>query len=314
MKIIQFLKKFPNESACKKHFKMYRDKESVVCKKCQNNTHYWLSTISQYKCKSCGFRTTLKSGTIMEHSHLPFQYWYIAMCLLTTTKKSFSALELQNQLGHKYYEPIWDMCHKIRRAMGERDSKYKLKGEIEVDEGFYEVVKTKEEREDEKKRLFQTKQKRGKGSDKQHPVLVMVDSKPTNNFDKYKPSKKVSFIKMIALDGITASDIDYEMKKAIDKNSIITSDDATYYENIKKNFKGHNALNLSKSPSDTIFKRLPWVHKVISNSKRNFLGLHHSIGRKYIQNYLNEFCWKFNRRYKEDLFDRMITTSVSIGY
>lgn len=88
MNLKEFFEKFPTEQSCKEHFKLYRDKEGVTCKKCGNTTHYWLSTIQQYKCKRCHFRTTLRSGTIMEHSHLPFQYWYIAMCLVTTTKKN----------------------------------------------------------------------------------------------------------------------------------------------------------------------------------------------------------------------------------
>jgi DNA-directed RNA polymerase subunit RPC12/RpoP len=75
MKIIQFLKKFPNELSCKKHFKLYRDNEGVICKKCENTTHYWLSTLYKYKCKKCGFRTTLRSGTIMENSHLIYFLW-----------------------------------------------------------------------------------------------------------------------------------------------------------------------------------------------------------------------------------------------
>jgi hypothetical protein len=236
MNLKEFFEKFPTEQSCKEHFKLYRDKEGVTCKKCGNTTHYWLSTIQQYKCKKCHFRTTLRSGTIMEHSHLPFQYWYIAMCLVTTTKKTFSALEIQKQIGHKFYEPIWDMMHKIRRAMGERDATYKLQDEVEVDDGFFEVVKTKEEKAEEVKLLVTPKKKRGKGSVKQQAVLVMVESRETGNQNKHQPNKAVSHIKMVTLDGLTASDIDFVSKKAIDSNAVITSNNATYYTNFSTNF------------------------------------------------------------------------------
>ena len=57
---------------------------------------------------------------------------------------------------------------------------------------------------------------------------------------------------------------------------------------------------------------LPWVHTVISNAKRNLLGIHHMIGEDYLQNYLNEYCYKFNRRYfGEKLFDRLLIASAS---
>jgi len=57
--------------------------------------------------------------------------------LLTSTKKSFSASELQRQLCHKRYEPIWYLLHKLRAAMGNRDNSYKLSGVLELDDAFF---------------------------------------------------------------------------------------------------------------------------------------------------------------------------------
>ena len=144
MKIREFFKKFPDEASCKTHFKEKRDKQGVVCKRCQGQEHYWISTREQYQCKHCNFRTTLRSGTLLHGTQLPYYYWYFGMMMLTCTKKSFSALEVQRQLGHLYYEPIWYMLHKIRYAMGERDDDYTLCNEIELDEGFFEIVPNRE--------------------------------------------------------------------------------------------------------------------------------------------------------------------------
>lgn len=49
---------------------------------------------------------------------------------------------------------------------------------------------------------------------------------------------------------------------------------------------------------------------MISNAKRNFLGTHHSMNKVYLQNYLNEFCYKTNRRHTDNLFDRLMVASV----
>ena len=76
----------------------------------------------------------------MQSSKQSFQYWFIAMHLITATKKSFSAKELQRQLGLKHYEPIWAMMHKIRSVMGLRDAEYLLSKWIELDEGFFETA------------------------------------------------------------------------------------------------------------------------------------------------------------------------------
>jgi len=147
MIIRDFFKQFPDEMSCKVHFKSERDRQGVTCKKCQHQEHYWLSTREQYQCKNCKHRTPLRSGTLLHGTQLPYYYWYFAMMMLTSTKKSYSALEIQRQLGHRYYEPIWYMLHKIRYAMGKRDDKYTLFNELELDEGFFEIVPNKEDRE-----------------------------------------------------------------------------------------------------------------------------------------------------------------------
>lgn len=100
MKLVEFMKNFPDEESCKQAFKAHRLKEGIVCNKCGGISHYWKKNREQWECKNCQHRTTLKSGTVMQGSKLPFHYWFIAMHLVTSTKKSFSAKEVQRQLGH----------------------------------------------------------------------------------------------------------------------------------------------------------------------------------------------------------------------
>ena len=158
MGLLSFIERFPNEESCKLEFKRIRDEQGVICKKCGHTDHYWLKNKDSYECKSCRSRITLKSGTVMHKSQLPFRYWFIAMHLLTSTKKSFSALELQRQLDHKYYEPIWAMLHKLRAVMGKRDSKYQLDQIIELDEGFFKAQITDQSDDDNDEK---TKRRRG---------------------------------------------------------------------------------------------------------------------------------------------------------
>ncbi len=140
MKLIEFTKHFPDEQSCREAFKSYRLKKGITCNKCGNTSHYWKKNREQWECKKCQHRTTLKSGTVMHGSKLSFQYWFIAMHLITSTKKSFSTKEIQRQLGHKRYEPIWAMVHKLRSVMGLRDEAYQLNEEIELDEGFFDTI------------------------------------------------------------------------------------------------------------------------------------------------------------------------------
>jgi hypothetical protein len=41
---------------------------------------------------------------------------------------------------------------------------------------------------------------------------------------------------------------------------------------------------------------LPWVHRIFSNLKVWALGVYHGLRRKYLQSYLDEFVFRFNRR------------------
>lgn len=137
MDIIRFMNSYGIESNCRQKFKAVRDQQGVSCKKCSCKDHYWLKGKQMYQCKSCGFRTSLRGGTVMESSKLPFLYWFVSIYLMSCMKKGSSARNVQRQLGHKRYEPIWAMMHKIRSAMGHRDSEYLLMNEVEIDEGFF---------------------------------------------------------------------------------------------------------------------------------------------------------------------------------
>ena len=117
MNILEFMAQFPDEDSCKEYYYQKRLKEGVTCKKCQCQRHHWLASIEQFHCRCCGFRTTLRSGTVMENSRLSFQTWFLIFFLMTNTKKGLSAREMQRQLGHKRYTTIWAIMHRIRKKM-----------------------------------------------------------------------------------------------------------------------------------------------------------------------------------------------------
>jgi hypothetical protein len=67
-----------------------------------------------------------------------------------------------------------------------------------------------------------------------------------------------------------------------------------------------------KSTKESTETKLRWVHIFISNAKRNLLSNYHKINGKYLQSYLNEFVYKFNRRYfGEQLFDRVVIAAIT---
>jgi len=302
MNLLNFIAQFPDEDSCKLKFKEFRDQVGITCSKCNSREHNWIQNSWQYECKKCGKRISLQNGTALHGSHLPFRYWFIAIHLLTSTKKSFSALELQRQLGHNRYEPVWQMLHKLRDVMGRRDLEYQLTDVIELDEGFFSTITD----EVEKGKPL----KRGKGSQKKSKVLVMVESVPVEGktTKKGKP-RKVGHLRMLVINDLKSDTIKQIVEDNVALKTIIDTDNSNSYVKFKELDVDHRPNII---PKDKVNEMLPWVHIAISNAKRLLLDIHHDIKPEYLQSYLNEFCYKYNRRYFGDkLFDRLLIACAS---
>lgn len=311
MKLVDFFNNYPNEAECKAKFKEIREKNGVFCKSCgAEDEYWWLKSKELYECKKCHFRMSLKSGTVMENSKLTYQYWFIAFHLMTSTKKTISALEMQRQLGHKFYECIWTMMHKIRIVMGKRDDLYQLTGQAEIDESYYSTKYIFEENEftGQKENL-----KRGKGSQKKTSVLVMASQIKVKR-KELKMNQDASFnmpkfLKMKVVENGTIQELKTTTEKALDDKSSIKADKAKSYPKSFRRYEKVELYDMSKHESGKV---LPWSSKAITNSKNLIKAIHHAIEAPYLQNYLNEFCFKYNRRFfGEKVFDRLLVTAVS---
>jgi len=300
MNLFNFTANFTDEESCRTHFKSERDKHGISCKKCSHTDHYWLKNKWSYQCKNCKFRTSLRSGTIMESSKLSFLIWYKTMFLMTATKKGFSSKEIQRQLGLKRYEPVWAMVHKIRKAMGEREDRYTLEGMVEMDEGYFTIEASPEK--------HQT-QKAGRGSKTKANVMIMAESTPLEYIETDTKSKHCGYFKAIVLTDHKTEGVNEIVKESINEKSIVFTDKSTSYVDISEFVELHLT---EKSTKETTKDTLKWVHIFISNAKRNFSGNYHKIKRKYLQLYLNEFVYKLNRRYfGENVFDRLVVAAIS---
>ena len=267
MNLFSFSAHFGTEDDCRNHFKSERDKIGIICK-CGSREHFWIKSRLSYECKKCRSRTSLKSGTVMENSNLPFLIWYKTMFLMSVTKKGFSAKEIQKQLGLKRYEPVWAMVHKLRRAMGNRDAKYTLEGMIEFDEAYFTVASSEVEHE---------KGIRGKGAVGKQNVAMMAESTPLEDIDTGRKEKQVRFFKAKVLDGHGGEEISETIKESLDNQSIVFTDKSTSYVDIADFVELHV---MEKSSKETTEETLKWVHIAISNAKRNLLGNYHKIKRK----------------------------------
>ena len=314
MDLCTFHQSFPDEESCMLHFKEKRLSSGLCCSGCKGKDFRFQKGKQRFFCKNCNKSISLKSGTVMENSNLTFKSWLYCMKYMTMTKKGVSTKEMQRLLGFKRYEPVWYMMHKLRAVMGKRDDLYTLSQNIEIDEGFFESTNKNTQGTVNDDSNKSEKEKRGRGSSKQAKVLVMVESKEVPQANKkYKnnTNKKVGFLKMKLMDNLTIESINSKVETNVEKQTEVTSDGYRGYNKLEEVIKKH--LVIIEPDKYKSAKLFPWVNRTISNAKKVLLGNHHNvIDKKYIQNYLNEFCYKFNRRYFEDkITDRLILASLN---
>jgi len=296
MNLLSFMNEFPTESSCKEHFLKCRIAKGISCQQCESTEHYWLKSKEQFQCKKCRFRTTLRSGTVLHSTKLPYRYWYIAMHLMTSTKKGFSAHEMQRQLGHKRYEPIWCLMRKIRESMGLADARKPLRDSVAIDDIYVSTYTTPQERRE---------LKRGKGSQAKSKVTVMAESIPLEI--NGKPEVFLGRVKMELNTSENSEDLDQIAQSHITQDSIIFSDKSSEHVNLKTYFED-NIQELSMSLQNLL--DMKWVNITTANLKRFLLGIYHTIKEKYIQYYLDEFCYKLNRRKHPNMFENLLLNSI----
>lgn len=235
----------------------------------------------------------------MHGSKLPLMYWFTAIHLLAT-KKTFSAKEMQRQLGHKRYQPIWEMVHKIRSVMGERDSQYALKGAFELDDGYF----TTEDRTEDDEHL-----KRGIGSQRNSKVLVMVESESVENPKKGRKDRRCGHIKMKVIPDLSSDTFKETVEKCVDKDSCAVMDNLLGHSGVEKVVAD---TDRQTTPGNDALRRLPWAHVAIANAKTLFKDMYHGIKEEFLQYYLDKFCYKFNRMHFGDgMFDRIVLAATS---
>jgi transposase-like protein len=188
------------------------------------------------------------------------------------------------------------MHKKLSDIMGKRDSEYQLSGRIELDNAFMTTLINDGQKDEDLKR--------GAGSQNKSKVLVMTESVVVANPKSGKNPKKINHIKMQVVPDLKANTAVEIIKEQIDSKAELTTDDSKTYYKLKQVVASHESQVIK--PED-LQKMLPWVHISIANIKRLLLDMHHQLKKEYLQYYLNEFCYKFNRRYfGEKMFDRLV--------
>jgi hypothetical protein len=278
LSIFEFKSRYQSEDDCLRLIEKIRWPNGFICPKCEHDAGYRLHTRRVIECAVCKYQSSITAGTIFHKTKIPLVKWFWMIFLIAQDKGGASALRFSKQLDVNF-RTAWRILHKIRRAMSRRDNKViRLAGLIELDEGYF--------------------------GGKHHKVQVLVAIE--------KENKKAGKLIMKKIFGKIASEPEIKrvVETHIDNESQqhFVTDCASAHNTLTK--LGHT-LEPHKSSPESAAKYLPLVHLAISLAKTFILGTYHGVSRKYLQRYLDEFCYRFNRRFKEaDIFQSLIHACV----
>lgn len=294
----EFQRVFPDDAACAAYLESVRWPDGFVCGACGHKDEpYRFRTRSSVvlRCRGCKKNTSLTAGTVMRSSHTPLSVWFWGAYLMTTQTPGQSALQFQRQLGLSRYETAFTMLHKLRAGMvrPERDM---IGGEhpVEIDE------------------CLLGGETRGEGRGVHHKVTVVgaVEVRTRRDGEKRTakqgdahgsvPAKRNVYGGRLRLQVVPdrgAKSLMAFVKGNIAPGAIIHSDGWNGYGDLSRMGYDHRPLVMAGDPKKAE-AHLPMIHLVFSNLKAWVLGTHHGrIEPRHLQAYLNEYVFRFNRRF-----------------
>jgi transposase-like protein len=124
---------FPDAESARLYFESKLWPDGVKCPDCKSGERIAVRKGGFYRCNACRLDFTVRTGTIMERSHIPLHKWLYAMYLLMTARKGISSMQLAKEIGIRQ-SSAWFLLQRIRGACGTPVEP--LKGIVEADETF----------------------------------------------------------------------------------------------------------------------------------------------------------------------------------
>ncbi len=235
------------------------------------------------RCRNCQRNTYLTAGTVMHATRTPLQVWFWGAYLVTTQTPGMSALQFQRQLGLRRYETAFQVLHKLRAGMVRPDrDRIGAQWPIELDETLL-GGKT-----------------RGEGRGVHHKIYVAGAVEVRQKQDKRgRRAVYAGRLRLQVLNDRGKRSLETFVTENIETHSHVITDGWRGYDNLVAMGYGHESVVLDGDPekAEKAEKALPMIHLVFSNLKAWLLGTHHGVSAQHLPAYLDEFVFRFNRRF-----------------
>ncbi len=142
---------------------------------------------------------------------------------------------------------------------------------------------------------------RGEGRGVHQKVLVAAavevrHREPGTARDNRRDGRYAGRVRLAIAADRSAGSLGGFVKSTIEPGTLIITDDWSGYGGLRKDGYDHHAIAQCGDP-EVSEEFMPIVHLVFSNLKTWLNGIHHGVSAKHLQAYLNEFTFRFNRRF-----------------
>jgi len=305
--LVDFQRMFPTEQACLDYLMALRWPEGFACPACGvvRAPQRLSSRPRVLRCRECLEETSLTAGTVLHATRTPLQVWFWGAYLVTSQTPGISALQFQRQLGIGRYETAFQLAHKLRASMvrPERD-RIGHKWPVELDEV----------------NIGGRTRGQGRGVHHMASVIGAVEVRSTRENLKRRdahergvPTKGHLYagrLRLRLLPERTQAEAEDFVTKNVEPGSKLATDGWQGYGCLRRHGYKLDAALLKGNP-DLAKRHLPMIHLVFSNLKTWLNGTHHSVSQRHLQAYLNEYVFRFNRRfYPRSMFNSVLGIAV----
>jgi transposase-like protein len=265
---------FRTDGDCLDYLEWLRWPKGFVCPDC-SHLGGWRLGDGRFMCSDCGARTSATAGTIFDRTRTPLTVWFTACWLFATAKDGISALSLKRALAIGSYQTAWAMLHRLRSVLV-RPGRDRLSGTVEVDEAYIGG--------------HEPWLAGGRARGKKFLVGIAVETKNPH---------KIGRCRMRPLLDLSSGSLHPFVKEQVEPGAKVITDGWDGYRGLDKLGYVHerHSQRAALSRGEQLSHMMPAVHRVASLAKRWLLGTHHgSLDRAHLDNYLDEFVFRFNRR------------------
>ncbi len=283
--LMEFVRDFPDDAACLDIIWRERyapDRHTAECSKCGRERRFHrVKARPCYACDSCGHAIYPLAGTIFHRSSTSLQLWFYAIYLMTSTRCGVSAKHLERELGVTY-KTAWRMFNLIRNKLMTDDDE-PLSGEVEIDETSV----------DGKPRKFQGLP-RGSASKN---ISAAGKLREQRRATVYAAVERGGRVKATVLPSRRGPRLREQAIEWVDSESIVYTDEWPYYSKLHEHFAEHNRISHGAREYVRGDTHTNTIEGFFGNLKTGIRGNYKLVSHRWLQGYLNEFCWRYNHRH-----------------